>query len=220
MSMNVVQAVVRPVAKALVPRPARLWIADVRNARRVRRNPGRIVLVNEILPAYARLGGRILWIGCRRYTKSYGALLARHGGECWTTDIESAHARWGEAGRHFTWDAVEIDRLVESEAFDSVLCNGVFGFGVDTRASQLAALEAMSRILRPGGRLLLGWNTERVEDPSSFNFASSGLVGDDPIGRGARCEIPEAGYVYSFLRRRGEGTRAERQFIEYSVCEE
>lgn len=202
--MNVMQSVVGPVATALVPRAVRLWVKDIRNARRVRRNPGRIALVNEILPMYARLGGRILWIGCRRYTKSYGALLGRYGGECWTTDIEASHARWGEAGRHFTCDVVEIDKLIPSEAFDSVLCNGVFGFGVDARASQLAALEAMCTVLKPGGRLLLGWNTDRVEDPASFDFVQSAFVGDDLIGRGARYEIPEAGYVYRFLRRRGE----------------
>ncbi len=204
MRMNVMQSVIRPIAKALVPRAVRLWIKDIQNARRVRRNPGRIALVNEILPAYARMGGRILWIGCRRYTKEYGPLLSRHGGECWTTDIEAAHAEWGEAGRHFTCDVVEIDKLIASQAFDSVLCNGVFGFGVDSRASQLAALKAMSGILKPGGRLLLGWNADRVQDPSGFEFVQSAFVDDDPIGRGARCAIPEAGYVYRFLRRRGE----------------
>jgi SAM-dependent methyltransferase len=161
-----------------------------------------MVLVNEILPAYSKLGGRILWIGCRRYTKDYGAILKRNGGECWTTDIELAHAKWGEKGRHFTWDLLLVDRLIAAEAFDTVLCNGVFGFGVDTRPMQLAALEAMGRILKPGGRLLLGWNTDRVEDPRTLEFVQSAFVGDDLIGRGARCSVPEAGYVYDFLRRK------------------
>jgi len=166
--MNILQSAVVPIAKKVVPRRVYLWAKDVRNARRVRRNPGRILLVNEILPAYAALGGRILWVGCRRYTKEYGSLLSRNGGECWTTDIEMTHAKWGEAGRHFTWDLTSIDRLIAAGSFDSVLCNGVFGFGVDTRPSQLAALKAMGCILKPGGRLLLGWNTDRVEDPLTF----------------------------------------------------
>jgi SAM-dependent methyltransferase len=170
----------------------------------VRRNPGRIALVNEILPAYAKLGGRILWIGCRRYTNSYGRLLSKDGGECWTTDIEPTHAKWGEKHRHFTCDVVEIDKLIPSEAFDTVLCNGVFGFGVDTREAQLAALQAMGSILKPGGRLLLGWNTERVEDPAGLEVVRRDLVDDDPLGRGALWAIPEAGYIYRFLRRRGE----------------
>jgi SAM-dependent methyltransferase len=202
MRMNILQSAVVPIAKKVVPRRVYLWAKDVRNARRVRRNPGRILLVNEILPAYAALGGRILWVGCRRYTKEYGSLLSRNGGECWTTDIEMTHAKWGEAGRHFTWDLTSIDRLIAAGSFDSVLCNGVFGFGVDTRPSQLAALKAMGSILKPGGRLLLGWNTDRVEDPLTFEFVQSAFVADAPTARGARMAVPEAAYVYDFLRRR------------------
>jgi SAM-dependent methyltransferase len=195
-----IQFVAFPIAKRFVPGSVRLWVKDVLNARRVERNAGRVVLVNELLPAYSRFGGRILWIGCRRYTKGYGALLERHGGECWTTDIEITHAKWGEAGRHFTWDVLLIDHLIAGEAFDTVLCNGVFGFGVDTRPMQLAALQAMGRILKPGGRLLLGWNTDRVEDPTTLEFVQSAFVGDDLNGRGVRRSVPEAGYVYDFLR--------------------
>jgi SAM-dependent methyltransferase len=99
---------------------------------------------------------------------------------------------------------IEIDKLIPSETFDSVLCNGVFGFGVDTREAQVAALQAMRKILKPGGRLLLGWNTERVDDPASLDFVRGAFAGDDLIGRGALWEIPEAKYVYRFLRRRGE----------------
>jgi hypothetical protein len=204
MRMNRVQSVARPVLRKVLARPVRLWVKDILNARRVRRDPGRIALVNEILPAYAVLGGRILWIGCRRYTKEYGAILSRNGGECWTTDIEIVHAKWGEKDRHFTWDLVHIDELIAGRFFDTLLCNGVFGFGVDTREAQLAALGAMRNVLKPGGRLLLGWNTERVEDPAAFDFVQNGFVADDLLGRGGRFEVPEAGYVYSFLRRSGE----------------
>jgi SAM-dependent methyltransferase len=202
MLMKIVETALRPIAKRLLPRSVRLWTKDILNARRVRRNPGRIALVREILPAYAACGGRILWIGCRRYTKSYGPLLEQNGGQCWTVDIESAHAKWGETGRHFTWDLLLIDQLLAAESFDTVLCNGVFGFGVDARPAQLAALQAMAGILKPGGRMLLGWNTERVEDPLSFDFLQSTFVGDNLTAHGARWAVPEAGYVYEFLRRR------------------
>ncbi|MDR3751070.1 MAG: class I SAM-dependent methyltransferase [Terracidiphilus sp.] len=161
-----------------------------------------MVLVNEILPAYAACGGRILWVGCRRYTREYGALLERKGGTCWTTDIEITHAQWGQRGRHFTWDLVGIDELIAEGAFDSVLCNGVFGFGVDTRAAQLAALKAMGRVLKPGGRLLLGWNTDRVADPLTFDYVESSFVADGSIAQGGRITVSGAGYVFDFLRRR------------------
>jgi SAM-dependent methyltransferase len=83
-----------------------------------------------------------------------------------------------------------------------VLCNGVFGFGVDTRAAQLAALKAMGRILKPGGRLLLGWNTDRVEDPLTLDFVQSCFDADGSIANGVRNAVPGAGYVFDFLRRK------------------
>jgi SAM-dependent methyltransferase len=204
MRANIVSPVLIYGAKKLLPRPVRLWAKDMLNAHRVRRNPGRLVLVNEILPAYAVCGGRILWVGCRRYTKGYGALLERNGGECWTLDIVREHARWGAMGRHLTMDLLAIDRLLAAASFDSVLCNGVFGFGVDTRPAQLAALRAMAKILKPGGRLLLGWNTDRVEDPLRLDFVQNAFVGDALTAQGARWSVPEAGYIYDFLRRRKE----------------
>lgn len=203
MPISLARSVAAPIARTIVPRPLRLWVKDILNARRVRRNPGRIALVNEILPAYSKLAGRILWIGCRRYTKNYGALLSAHGGECWTTDIEPSHEKWGEPGRHFTCDLLKIDQLHPPESFDTLLCNGVFGFGVDTPEMQLTALQAMARVLKPGGRLLLGWNTDRLVDPTRMSFTKSAFAADDLIGHGSRYEIPEAGYVYAFLRRNG-----------------
>ena len=202
--MSVARWAAVPVAKKLLTPALRGWVKEILNARRVRKNPGRILLVNEILPAYADLCGRILWVGCRLYTMEYAALLERCGGECWTTDIEITHARWGASGRHFTWDLLHIDQLLAPDSIDSVLCNGVFGFGVDTRESQLAALRAMTAILKPGGRLLLGWNTDRVADPLTIDFVRSAFVADDPTGRGARIAVPEASYVYDFLRRKEE----------------
>jgi 2-polyprenyl-3-methyl-5-hydroxy-6-metoxy-1,4-benzoquinol methylase len=191
-----------PFLKHVLPPAVYSWAKDIRNARQVKVNPGRVVLEREILPAYAALGGRVLWIGCRRYTRGYGALLSRNGAEVWTTDIEVANARWGQPGRHVTVDLLLINGLIASESFDSVLCNGIFGFGVDTRETQLAALKAIWAILKPGGQLLLGWNTDRVEDPLAFDFVQSAFVGDALTTRGARYAVPEAIYVYDFLRRR------------------
>ena len=191
----------RSILKRVLPRPLRLWTKEILNERRVRGSPARMVLVDQILPAYAASAGQILWVGCRRYTRNYGSLLERNGGECWTTDIEITHAQWGQPGRHFTWDLVSIDTLIAAGAFDTVLCNGVFGFGVDARAAQLAALKAMGRILKPGGRLLLGWNTDRVEDPLTFDFVQSAFVADASFPLGPRHAVPAAGYVFDFLRR-------------------
>jgi hypothetical protein len=80
MHMNMMQSIAIPVLRNATPASFREWARDLRNAWRVKRNPGRIVLVNEIIPAYSRLKGRIFWVGCRRYTRNYGVLLERGGG--------------------------------------------------------------------------------------------------------------------------------------------
>jgi len=63
-------------------------------------------------------------------------------------------------------------------------------------------------VLKPGGRLLIGWNTERVADPTELDAARSAFEADDLLqegllGQGGRAAVPEAGYVYAFLRRKG-----------------
>ncbi|WP_404419368.1 class I SAM-dependent methyltransferase [Brevundimonas vesicularis] len=134
-------------------------------AARIRALPDRRVMADCYVPALAADGGRILWVGCREYTLDDYALLEAQGGEVWTTDIDPAAARWGREGRHRTGDVCEADRLFSDLTFDAVVCNGVLGYGVDSPDQQQCALKALAAILRPGGRLLLGWNTDKIADP-------------------------------------------------------
>lgn len=189
-------------AKAVLPHSAYLWAKDMQNAARVRRDPARQLLVRVILPAYAALEGRVLWIGCRRYTRKYGRIFRQQGREFWTTDINAAHARWGEKHRHLTADLLEIQWQVPAGSFDCVLCNGVFGFGINDRLAQEKALQAMAAILKPGGRLLLGWNTNLVEDPLTLECASRSFEAENLTGRGPRITVDEARYVYEFMRKK------------------
>ncbi|WP_235559315.1 class I SAM-dependent methyltransferase [Brevundimonas sp. Leaf168] len=80
--------------------------------------------------------------------------------------MDPTAARWGREGRHRTGDVCEADRLFSDLTFDAVVCNGVLGYGVDSPDQQQRALKALAAILRPGGRLLLGWNTTRSPIPS------------------------------------------------------
>ena len=52
------------------PLAARLWAV-----------PDRRVLIETYIPALARIGGRVLWIGCRAYTRQDYPALARHGAD-------------------------------------------------------------------------------------------------------------------------------------------
>ncbi len=173
---------------------------DMRNAWRISRSPDRTVLLRTLLPAFSSEGGHILWIGCRRYTASYPARLSKGGGEVWTTDIAPEVEAWGAKDRHRTGDVCEIDQVFDAMIFDAVLCNGVLGYGVDKPQDQTAALQSIVKVLKPGGRLLLGWNTDKVADP-----LTSGVLPPVYLAQGfqngpARIECPPTTHVYDLFK--------------------
>ena len=171
-------------------------------AARIRSLPDRRVMADSYVPALAADGGRILWVGCREYTLDDYAALEGHGGEVWTTDIDAAAERWGREGRHRTGDVCEADRLFSDMTFDAIVCNGVLGYGVDSPKQQRKALKALAAILRPGGRLLLGWNTDKIDDPVAAGLTEADFeatpLGDQPT----RVRFDAVTHVYdSFVRK-------------------
>ncbi|WP_295185842.1 class I SAM-dependent methyltransferase [uncultured Brevundimonas sp.] len=172
-------------------------------AARIRALPDRRVMAESYVPALAAEGGCILWVGCREYTLDDYAALESRGAEVWTTDIDPAAARWGREGRHRTGDICEADRLFSDLTFDAVVCNGVLGYGVDSPDQQQRALNALAAILRPGGRLLLGWNTDKIADPVAAGLTDADFqaapLGDQPT----RLRFDAVTHVYDSLIRRG-----------------
>ena len=171
-------------------------------AARIRALPDRRVMAENYVPALAADGGRILWVGCREYTLDDYDLLEAQGGEVWTTDIDQAAARWGREGRHRTGDICEADSLFPDMTFDAIVCNGVLGYGVDSPDQQQRALKALAAILRSGGRLLLGWNTDKIADPVAAGLTEADFqaapLGDQPT----RVRFDAVTHVYdSFIRR-------------------
>lgn len=172
-----------------------------RTSRRTRGSPDRVILVREILPVFAQRGGRILWVGCRRYTDDYPAILEAKGGECWTTDIDPEAAAFGRAGRHRTGDLTVIDTVFPDQRFDAVLCNGVIGHGVDAPDAQRRAMAAMAAILHPGGLLLLGWNTDKVDDPRRSGVTDGLFEPVEAPGLPSRREVSDSTHVYDLFCR-------------------
>lgn len=167
----------------------------------IARSPDRLVLVDRYIPALAKAGGRILWVGCQAYTANYPALLEAGGGEVWTLEFDPAAAIWGREGRHRTGDLKLADQVFSDLTFDAILCNGVLGFGVDSPPDQQTALAAMAKILRPGGLLLLGWNTDKIADPVAAGFTADGFK---PAGLGdlpSRMTFPTVTHVFDLLER-------------------
>lgn len=169
--------------------------------RRIEKLPDRQLMVNTYLPAFAADGGKILWVGCREYTAGYIEVLEARGGRVWSTDIDPECAGWGHPDRHRIGDICAADTLFGDVTFDSILFNGVLGFGVNDPQDQKRAFNALASILRPGGRMLVGWNDNKIHDPIASGLADPWFTPAPYAGRAARVTFPGLTHVYDCLTR-------------------
>jgi SAM-dependent methyltransferase len=169
------------IGRESMPRPSRRW------------------LEREVLPELPKLGfRRILFVGTAPYTWRYENLALRRGATRWVTcDVSPSAAVWG-AREHVTTDVRAIGRHFSGDSFDAVLLIGVFGFGTDAPADFGAALAAVIGVLRPGGLLLVGWNTDVTPDPLALRPML--LVTDPGLSLPFPCrrEFPDENFVFDF----------------------
>ena len=191
----------RRLTRLLIGARAEAEMRERRTSRRTRGSPDRLILSREIIPAFAARGGRILWVGCRRYTQGDPQALEVRGAECWTTDIDPDAEEFGRAGRHRTGDLIEVDALFADQRFDAILCNGVLGHGVDGPDSQRRAMQAMATLLKPGGLLLVGWNVDKMS-AADLAAAATGLFAPTELpGLAAHREVAGTTHVYDLFAR-------------------
>lgn len=134
----------------------------------------RSLLEQRILPAYAARPERqrLLFVGCDSGTRHYPRLFDRSATEFHTIDIDPARRRYG-AARHLSAALQDIATHFAPGSLDVIICNGVYGFGLNDRASFAAAMRACHASLCEGGELLLGWNNIAAYapfDPSAPMF--------------------------------------------------
>jgi len=183
--------------------PALAALQFLRNIPQTERAPDRALLELELLPSLARLPGlrRGLFVGCAAYTQHYGSLFP--GVEYWTMDPDPQRQGYG-AQRHIIDRLENLSRHDTGGAFDLIVCNGVLGWGLNTRLQAERAFAGCHARMRPGGYLLLGWNDRyprnRVRPEDVGVLARFEHV---PFGRyGAR--VPVAGWrrhVFDFYRK-------------------
>jgi SAM-dependent methyltransferase len=157
-------------------------------------------MTESIFPALAAMNlKRVLFVGCKSYTAHYGKQLTRAAIEYWTTDIDPAAAIWGEKDHHIVCDITKIDEVCPLGWFDVVLLNGVFGYGVDEENEMNRAIEAIARILRQDGMLLIGWTPREVKDPTRLESARVHFRRERVLLLPVRKTFPDTGDVYDWL---------------------
>jgi SAM-dependent methyltransferase len=145
---------------------------------------------------------RILFVGCDRYTAHYPALFTR--ADFVTIDIDPSKARYG-ARHHVTDTVLNLHSHFEEQSFDVIVCNGVFGWGIDRRTEVDEAARVCFEYLRPGGMFLVGWNDLAPWQPPPFDeldaFQKFIPFTLDPFPGPVYPTLGRLRHVFSFFRR-------------------
>ena len=118
----------------------------------------RRVLEQIIFPYFLRLPDtrRVLFVGCDWYTKHYErAFFADR--EYWTLDISEKARKFGGT-RHIVAGMQNLGTRFAAGYFDLIVCNGVYGFGLDTVEECNLAIDAACTGVRDGGYFVFGWD--------------------------------------------------------------
>jgi SAM-dependent methyltransferase len=173
----------------------RVWL----ETRCISRLPDRELLLGRILPELSKPGITMLWVGCQPYTRPYLEMIERRGAKCWTLDIDPSARWWGHSRRHIVGDLQRVGTLYLPHQFDVALVNGVFGYGLNTQDGQSESIVGLARVLKPGGLLMLGWNTHRASDPLRLPAIERFFIRSRRPRFDQRITFPESTHVYDFF---------------------
>lgn len=122
------------------------------------RTPDRQVLERIIFPHYLSLPNMrsILFIGVSWYTKHYQEAYF-HGLDFWTLDVDKKVRRFG-GSNHVTGAMEDLRSHFADGYFDLIICNGVYGHGLNSKDQCERAFEGCYACDRAGGYFMLGWN--------------------------------------------------------------
>lgn len=134
---------------------------------RYKHTEDRRVLEKEIFPYFVSRTqfSKILFVGCAWYTQGYKTLFQDK--DYLTLESDPAESRYG-AKKHINDRLENISRHFQTGELDLIVCNGVFGWGLDDRISVEQAFDGCYRSLRLGGIFVLGWNDTVERCPFSL----------------------------------------------------
>ncbi len=173
----------------------------------------RRVLEEIILPHFQKNPEirSVLDIGCDWYTRHYQrTFFAGH--DYWSMDPVPGQRKFG-GQQHITAPMEDIAEHFPEGRFDLIICNGVYGYGLNTPEQCQKAFDACHSRLADGGQLIVGWDDLPTRQPVPFDRIES-------LQRFAKAEFPLLGswryltstayrHTYDFYRK-CQGNRRAR----------
>jgi SAM-dependent methyltransferase len=125
----------------------------------------RMVLEKAVFPRFNSDPAirNVLFVGCDTYTAHYQREFFSNTNYT-TIEPDRRRARFG-AKKHVVAPLEEIGRHFGPCSFDLIICNGVFGWGLDTVQQCEAAFSQCHTCLADGGLMLLGWDDVPLRKP-------------------------------------------------------
>jgi hypothetical protein len=125
-----------------------------------RRNPCRYIIERKILPKIRNQ--KVLFVGVANYTSDYPKRLKTN--DLWTIDTDPSVAKYG-ARKHITDRLSNIGKHLPASSLDVILMFGIFGYGLNTKIEAEKTMEACSKVLKPGGIMVIQWSDKLGKNP-------------------------------------------------------
>lgn len=126
----------------------------------------REILDNKILPFFASQTEikKVLFVGCEYYSQHYPSFFP--GAEFWTIEPDPTRSKYG-GKNHIVGFLQDLCAFSPEDNFDLIICNGVYGWGLNKAEDIEKAFDSCFSCLKNGGYFLLGWNNipERTPVP-------------------------------------------------------
>jgi hypothetical protein len=129
----------------------------------------RTVLEQVIFAHYRSDPGikNVLFVGCDFYTAHYRRqYFPEH--HYWTMDPDAQRRKFGSRN-HIVGRLEDLGRHVPRGYFHLILCNGVYGWGLNSLEECESAMAQCYSCLADSGHLLIGWNDMPSSDPAPLS---------------------------------------------------
>lgn len=143
--------------KVFIPLSIRRWMWNNIEMLLMKWYPDRLWL-NSFLENLPPEKTDILFVGCRRYNRRQISILLSAKKNVQVIDVDPYTEKFRSGASFAVCNLVDVGKKYPS-SFDLIVCNGVFGDGLDEPSDQLAALHSMKEACRQAGTVLIGLNT-------------------------------------------------------------